>query len=515
MDRCTKILALGTLLFSLSAGAASQPQPTSLRQGNVIFVHPDGTALNSWHIARMYWTGPDGTLNWDRMPFMAAYRGHMFDSLAGTSNGGATTHAFGYKVEAGGSFGRDGNGANARPIRSLSGYPGSLMREAASRGLAVGVVNDGHLGEPGTGAFLAEVENRSNWDAISLQMLRGRPGHQDPAPHVLLGGGEESFLPQGVEGVHGPGRRQDGRNLVKEAEELGYLVLRTRTDFEQLMERLRRESTFAPKVLGLFARFHTFNDANEERLLADQMVNPSVDQWAKTSQLILFGGKPNTPSFNPPTFAEMMEMATLILDRVAQQRRTRFFLVAEPESCDNFGNAGNAIGKLVAMRRADDGLGVVLDFIRRRPQTLLVTAADSDANGMQAVAIRTASGASIPNVTTTPGNPAHGRPEIALPLDGLYGRDSRAFLAAPDQFGRTMAFGVAWAADADVSGGILSRAAGINANLLQTTFSQRFDNIDVYRMMHGTLFGRLLPYPQGQVAPDAPKPGNPTVPANR
>jgi alkaline phosphatase len=38
--------------------------------------------------------------------------------------------------------------------------------------------------------------------------------------------------------------------------------------------------------------------------------------------------------------------------------------------------------------------------------------------------------------------------------------------------------------------------------LLSDVFSERFDNIDVYRMMHATLFGRLLEYPQGQRAPE-------------
>jgi alkaline phosphatase len=53
-----------------------------------------------------------------------------------------------------------------------------------------------------------------------------------------------------------------------------------------------------------------------------------------------------------------------------------------------------------------------------------------------------------------------------------------------------------------VAGGILSRAAGLNSELLMTEFSGRFLNSDVYRMMYATLFGRLLPDSAGVPAPD-------------
>ena len=48
---------------------------------------------------------------------------------------------------------------------------------------------------------------------------------------------------------------------------------------------------------------------------------------------------------------------------------------------------------------------------------------------------------------------------------------------------------------------MLSRAAGLNAGLLNSRFSQRFDNVDVYRLKHATLFGRMLNYPTATEAP--------------
>lgn len=86
-------------------------------------------------------------------------------------------------------------------------------------------------------------------------------------------------------------------------------------------------------------------------------------------------------------------------------------------------------------------------------------------------------------------------------IDGLYGRDSFAFVSEPDQFGRRWPFAIAWSGTPDTAGGILARAAGLNSELLNTAFIERFDNIDIYRMMYLTLFGRLLPYPEGELAP--------------
>lgn len=225
----------GTVLAATAVCAAvAAPSPVAAQasdRANVIFLHPDGTAANHWNNARAYWAGPDGTLSWDRLPYKAVYRGHMKDAVYSSSNAAATTHAFGFKTSRPGSFGKDGDGDAARTIDALSGYTGSLMRQAGNAGHPVGVVNDGTVTEPGTGAFLAEVGNRSDNAGIALQMVTGRPGEDDEDPQVIMGGGEQWFLPaptdaerasaERTNGYHGWGAREDGRNLVQEAEDRG------------------------------------------------------------------------------------------------------------------------------------------------------------------------------------------------------------------------------------------------------------------------------------------------------
>jgi alkaline phosphatase len=63
-------------------------------------------------------------------------------------------------------------------------------------------------------------------------------------------------------------------------------------------------------------------------------------------------------------------------------------------------------------------------------------------------------------------------------------------------------FAVSWPSGADVAGGIISRAQGANASMLQSRFSRRFDNTDAYRMQYATLFGRMLRNAIGKLAPD-------------
>lgn len=520
--------------------------------GSVIFFHPDGTGLNHWQAARLYFKGIDGSLNWDRLPYMAAYRGHMANVITGTSNGGATTHALGYKVDGLGSFGRDGDGnlnpPTDRPILSLSGYPGSIMREAANAGIPVGVVNDGHIGEPGTGVFLAEVGNRNNWQEITRQMILGRDGMNDADPWVIMGGGEADTRPAGTTLTHRNVNQERGAplnsrtslrtdNLDLQAawnakgrgdtsndpmRQDDYVVLKTRADFERLRAALERFPRYAPRVLGLFAFQDLFNDRNEQDLINRGFVRPDLAPGqvgpapGKQSRIVLWGDyDPNEPGYDPPTFAEMMEVAITILDRAASQQRDpknrRFFLVAEQEGNDNFGNNDNAVGMLQAMRDTDEAIGIARRYLDRNPRTLLLTAADSDAGGMQVVSPNKA-GVTPPTNVLAPGvapdsagtasaNPGSGQPSVSNFVDGVEGRQSPLFVTEPDQFGNRMQFGILWPGTGDYSGGILSRADGLNGELLTDLFSERFDNIDVYRMMHLTLFGRLLDYPTGQRAP--------------
>lgn len=509
-------LAAAAALLAMAASAHAGDLPAQGPKGNVIFIHPDGTGPNHWAAARMYWHGPDGVSAWDRLPAMASYRGHLRDRLTSTSNGGATAHAFGYKVVGPGSFGRDG-GEPGRAILALSGYPGSILREAANQGYPTGVVNDGDLPEPGTGAFFAEAADRDLSSEIARQLVDGRPGFEktDQPLVVAMGGGEGFFLPRNtpmcsdgvtpecavhVDQVNGDGpERDDGRNLVREAVAAGWVVLRTRQEFDEFRATLQAKPDWAPRVLGLFARDDIFNDEPEEALLALGLIDKTRGADDKRGRLITHGSRPGTPGYNPPTAAEMTAVAIEVLDRWSRASGKPFYLVTEVESTDNMSNDNNAIGTLVGLDHAEGAIDAALAYLDRNRKTLVITAADSDAGGLQVRATNSTTAGLLDYNPT--GNPEQ---EVAVPIDGIEGRGSTTFVAAPDQFGQELRFAVAWISGPDVAGGIVTRAAGLNAGMLNSTLAPRFDNVDIYRLAYLTLFGKGLPYPEGEQAPDRP-----------
>jgi alkaline phosphatase len=408
--------------------------------GNVIFFHPDGFGVNHWGALRFVAVGPDGRTEWDRLPHSAVYAGHMKDGLTGTSHGGATTHAFGVRVQAD-SFGMDGTEA----IRSLSGFDGSIAREAMARGKWVGLVNSGAAYEPGTAAFVASTERRNSLAEITR--LVAESGVQ-----VHLAGGERWYLPRGVQGRFGEGAREDGLNLIERLRAAGYAIVQTR-------EELAALPVDATKVWGIFAHDHTFHDQNEETL-----------------------AQRNLPHYlaSAPSIAEMSEAALRILSRAPEG----FLLVAEEEGTDNFGNVNNAPGSLEAGARADAAIGLFRRYIAANPNTLMLTTADSDAGGMQVI------GPGRQQNIVREGQNLPERDRNGAPLDGQRGTATTAWLSAPDRNGVRHPFAISWSTLTDVSGGILVRGVGLNANLISEAGTM--DNVDVYRLMYRTLFGRVV-----------------------
>ena len=136
---------------------------------------------------------------------------------------------------------------------------------------------------------------------------------------------------------------------------------------------------------------------------------------------------------------------------------------------------------MTALARADEALGVALDFVDENPETLLITAADSDAGGLEVYPIRDADSLvaekPLPQLTRNGGV-----------LDGRNGTNTPPFMSKPDQFGESWPFGIAWASFDDNLGGMVAKAHGLNAHLLPTNV----DNTDIYRMMYATLFGVWL-----------------------
>lgn len=324
---------LGVLIALIAAQAHAK---------SAVFFHPDGMGLNSWQAMRYATVGAQGALNYDKLEHIGLYIGSMSDRAAATSNGGATTHAYGIKAQAG-SYGM----IDGKPITAASGFDGSLIHEAVAKGLKTALINSGNIIEPGTGVYASRVNKREDYDSIAQQVLSS-------GVDVILSGGEQHMLPKGTKGVHGEGLRADNLNLIKEAQKNGYVVVYNATELKQAVAKNPK------KLLGVFAANHTFYDF------------PPLILKAK--------GLPEYLA-SAPTIAQMIE-ATLKLFEGEE-----FLIVAEEEATDNFSNVGNPKAALNAAKRADDAYGVLNAAHQANPDILVITTSDSDAGGIQLEAV--------------------------------------------------------------------------------------------------------------------------------
>lgn len=427
--------SLMAALALLACGGVCAESPRS-----AIFLHPDGMGANTWAALRLKEVGPDGRLNWDRLPRLAIYVGPMLDSVAASSNGGATTHAYGVRAALA-DFGMVGG---KRPV-AASGKAESVMHAARSAGKAIAIVNSSSITEPGTAAFLASVADRDNETEIAAQILAARPD-------VILGGGEMFMLPKGQKGRHGKGVREDGRNLIAEAAKAGYRVVYTR-------EELRATPLDGKPLLGVFAAEATFNEYDEAGLARRKLA----------------AFQPQAPRFD--------EMLAVALSRV-RDAKNGFLIVANEEGTDNLSGENNAPATLEAAAGADRAIGLALAEANANPALTVIVASDSDNGGMNATG---------DDLDELP-RPLPKRMENGSPLDS---DDGKPFQAAPDARGVRQPFYVTWASGDDMGGGTVARGIGPGARFIEGTI----DSTVIYRALYDGLFAeepKAEPLPQSQ-----------------
>lgn len=402
------------------------------KTGNVIFFHPDGMSLSHWDIGRIITVGPDGFSPWDKLSHMAVYKPHLKNNLVASSNAGATIHAYGVKV-AYKSFGNDNGKALAHS---------SLLKEAQKKGLNTGLCQSGILVEPGTAVFASSTNNRKNFSEITKQLIYSNVT-------ILLGGGEKYLLPKGIQGRFGPGIRTDGKNMIKEAQNKGYLVIYT-------LEELKNIPASAKKVLGVFAHENTYNDKTEE-VLKQQ----GLKAYNKEA----------------PTIAQMAKYSLEFLNR---DKNKKFFLVIEEEGTDNFSNKNNAEGLFSAIKRSLNTISLLRAFIKANKNTLLVVASDSNASSP--ALIDRFKSKHLFSLNKKISN----KSDNSAPVDR---QDSGyPFASAPDQKGLSLPFAIVWPTKTDTGTGILVKGEGLNGEKIKGTL----DNTEIYKIMRQTLFGSEL-----------------------
>jgi alkaline phosphatase len=202
----------------------------------------------------------------------------------------------------------------------------TIMDLARDAGRATGLVTSTRATHATPASWVAKVPARAQEDAIALQYLAS-------GTDVILGGGAAHF---------DPGARSDGRDLFAEFAAAGYDVVRSR-------EALA--SATGSKLFGIFAP-------------GTRHVAYEVDRRHQAG-------------VNPPSLAEMTRAALARLDGAERG----FVLQVEAGRIDHANHENDAGAMVWDWIAADEALGVILDFVAGRDDTLLIHAPDHDTGG--------------------------------------------------------------------------------------------------------------------------------------
>jgi alkaline phosphatase len=206
-----------------------EPPARSKAKAVILFIG-DGMGEAHRNAARWSDVGQSGALAMDRMPTLGWSETASADNVVTDSAAAATALATGVKTN-NGMIGQDPAG------NALT----TILDRAQSNGMAVGLVTNVQMTHATPAAFAAHVPDRNMMTEIAGQMLA-------TGIDVLLGGGEDEFLPVGVAGCYPePGERTDGRNLITEATGSGYTYVCDAASLAGL------DPASTSKLLGLFA----------------------------------------------------------------------------------------------------------------------------------------------------------------------------------------------------------------------------------------------------------------------
>ena len=202
----------------------------------------------------------------------------------------------------------------------------TILEIAKDKGMATGLVTTSGITDATPAAFAAHVPHRSDEASVADQELRA-------GVDVLMGGRKQIFLPE-----ISAGKRQDNRNLLDEARSAGYAVVDSAAELHRVE---------GGRILGLF------NMGN----MAYEMDRDSTSE---------------------PSLAEMTGKTLQVLS----QNPKGFFAMIEGGRIDHAAHRNDAAATIRDTLAFDEAVGVVLEFQRTHPDTLLMVTADHETGGM-------------------------------------------------------------------------------------------------------------------------------------
>jgi alkaline phosphatase len=251
---------------------------------------------------------------------VAVTRTHSADSMVTDSAAAGTALHSGLKTN---------NGAiNVLPDGE---WAYTLGQAAQAAGKSVGVLSTARMTHATPASVYGHDADRDAENVFAAQMV-------EFAPEVALGGGARAFLPDSD-----GGKRDDGRNLIDEMVEMGYVNV---TNADELLA-VDTEST--ENLLGLFTSSHMSYEIDR--------VNEGLDE---------------------PSVAEMTAVALDILDNNPEG----FFVMIESGRIDHADHDHDIAGSIWDTLAFDEAVQVALDYQAAHPDVLVVTTADHETAGL-------------------------------------------------------------------------------------------------------------------------------------
>lgn len=203
----------------------------------------------------------------------------------------------------------------------------TAMEVAKARGKRIGLVTTATVYDATPAAFSLHAKTRGDSQGLVDQYLALEPD-------VLMGGGADYFLPEGIPG----GKRKDGKDIIAAFRAKGYQIVRNTIELK---------TATGAKLLGLFA-----HDDMDFELDRDPAKEPST-----------------------------ADMAAAALKALSQNSPNGFVLLVENENVDTAGHDNDAASLMRALWAFDDAVKVALDFQRRSPDTLVIVTGDHETGG--------------------------------------------------------------------------------------------------------------------------------------
>ena len=368
----TLVAAAAAACAALCGCAAQTPSGANGAVPKVILIIGDGMDDNQITIARNYLVGHDGRLRLDDMPVRSAVQVQTLSEddpaipvyVADSANS-ATSMASGVLTSAG------RIATTAKTDRDIT----TIMELAIAAGFGTGLVTTSSVTDATPASFIAHINerlcegptnmvqtnDRFPWLATDCSADfkanggRGSIAEQIAASQVdvVLGGGTQ-FFSQPAEG--------DAARTVSElAAANGYRIVGT-------AQQLASAPTDG-KLLGLFSRgtmpvqWRGAGDATA------QLVAHSADGRVQLPEP--FACEPNPGFVGMPRLAEMARAALRRLDDGRS-----FMLMIESASIDKQSHERRPCGQIGEVEQLEETLGVVLDYTRAHPETLVLITAD-------------------------------------------------------------------------------------------------------------------------------------------